>query len=363
MRLEKIKNNWMLLNLAIYHHNLRLIFSLFLWFLLCLSLDSLLPLLLLFEIHWQCQQVAELLSNDLVVGLEPRSVERQVSWQKYCSVRQHGDVGLPVGNEFAFFFFDDVERLDELMVETVLDSDSGRRLVFECAQRERQRRVLCVDLLQEVSGFVGPEQVSVFDGSLENGSSWFALLRPARASADKDLESEHVADVELVLFGLGVSDRARNHVVAVDDMFLEFVRKHSFNNSALVLFGGLADDFSDLRVLVAWQYRSERSFFGSVCGQHDVGDSVFDLCGRVGSHINGMARDRNISVDVDSQIDFSDIAFFELGAFVFERRKVADDVVDRNRGRERNASSEFLGLLAVKDFLRLFFDVVVTFFA
>jgi len=94
--------------------------------------------------------------------------------------------------------------------------------------------------------------VSLFNGSLVNGSSKFTLSWFTLASSDDDIKSINFIYVEFVVLNLLIKGfLIDDDIISINQMFLEFMTEYSLNWVTFVSFSDSLGNRSDLIILLS----------------------------------------------------------------------------------------------------------------
>lgn len=134
-------------------------------------------------------------------------------------------------------------------------------------------------------------------------------------------------------------------------MFLELMRKDSFQGSDLVSIGNLLDDLGDLIVVVSGLDESESSLSSFVGGQDDISLLSGDGGIFIGLDDNGVSNEGSKAINMHSEFDFNEITFLDVDRFFLERGKIAAYFVDGDGGGEGKTLEDRFFIIDLGEFL------------
>lgn len=147
-----------------------------------------------------------------------------------------------------------------------------------------------------------------------------------------------------------------DHLVPVDQMLLQLVRKHALQRTHFVRIADLLYHLSNLVVRVPRLEQSEGGLSSFVCREDHVCLFASDGCVFVGLDDEGVRYEGREAVDMGSQFNFDEVSLLDGGGVFLEGRIVATDFIDGDGGGEGKALE---GGLFVIDFGELFVDEAV----
>ncbi len=220
--------------------------------------------------HNYCKQVQNSLVLNAILSLEKSLIDRQTSKGSGFTLCDH-HCELELSHEVAWFLSKDGEGDEQLMLETLLDTNTGNNGVFEGVEGETERGVAVHHIVEELPTLLDLEVVGTVHGTLVDSATQISLLWLTLPTADKHVQCEDVVHGELLgidsLFeGLLIDD----DLIAVDEVLLELVGEDSLEGSHLVGIAHLLDHLSDLVVEVSWLHQSQSSLSRLVSSQDDV---------------------------------------------------------------------------------------------
>ena len=115
--------------------------------------------------------------------------------------------------------------------------------------------------------------------------------------------------------------------------------KNALEGTDLVCISDLLDDLGDFIVLVSRLDESESGLGGFVGGKDDISFLAGDGGIFVGLDDDGVASKGGKSIDMDSELNFDEVSFFDAGGIFLEGRVVSADLVDGD-GRGEGKSLE-----------------------
>lgn len=251
-----------------------------------------------------------------------------------------------LGNDFSWFFNENGVVNEQIVLLAFADTEFSSDFVADRSGGEAESGALLGDFVVEFSSVLGLKSIGLFNSSLVDGCSQFAGFWFSLASADNDVEGENVVDVEFVLIGLLVEGLlVDDDVVAVNKELLKVVREDSFNWVAFKAFDGFSDKSGNVVVFISWLQTIESNLEGLVGSENGISLASFN--GFI-SNNDSVGNKCNISVDVNTEINFGNITLLEdveLLLFIFsvrfEGRVVTADLVYGDAGRESNTFFEF----------------------
>ena len=135
------------------------------------------------------------------------------------------------------------------MVEALADANFSGGLVGHGAEGEGQSREPLVNLDEESSRTFHLKVIHLLKLALKDGAAGLVLTRLAFSGRDKNVEADDIAGGELELSDVVAwSGPVDDHIIAVNDVPLDLVRKHALDGVALVLLGDSLNDIGDFRV-------------------------------------------------------------------------------------------------------------------
>lgn len=169
--------------------------------------------------------------------------------------------GLTLGNDHSVFELSHESlrllgqngiRNQELVLETFLDSDTGRNRILERVDAEAERRIVVQDFVEELPALLDLEVVGTVHRSFEDSAAEISLFGFSFSRTDIDVQGEYVVNSEFLrlnslLEGLLVDD----YFVSVDQVLLQFVRKDTFQGRNLIRVSDLLDHSSHFVVGVS----------------------------------------------------------------------------------------------------------------
>lgn len=232
------------------------------------------------------------------------------------------------------------------MLKALADTEFGSDFIADSSGGETESGAFLGDFVVEFSAVLGLKSVGLFDGSLVDGGSQFTSFGLSLSGADDNVEGEHVVDVELVLISLLVEGLlVDDDVIPVNQKLLQVVRQNTLHWVAFIAFDGLSDKAGNVVVFISGFQTIESHLQSFVSRQNGIG--LASLGGFVAND-NCVGNQRNISIDVNTEINFGNIAVLEgveLFLFIigvgFEGGVVSADLVDRDASGEGDTFFEF----------------------
>jgi hypothetical protein len=271
---------------------------------------------------------------DGVLCFELGFINGESSESSCLSFSDH-DCVFELGNEVSGFLSEDGERDEQLVLETLLDADSGCDGIFEGVESEAEGGVSFEYVVEELPALFDFEVVCPIEGSLVDCAPQVTFFGLAFSTAHEHIQSEDVMDCKLLgvhslVEGLLVYD----HLVTVDQVLLQLVGKHALQRMHLVGITDLLDNFGHLVVGVSGLQESEGSLCSFVGGEDDV--CLFASDGRIfiGLDDEGVCDEGREAIDMCSEFNFEEVSLLDGGGVFLEGRIIAADLIDGDGGGE-----------------------------
>lgn len=221
------------------------------------------------------------------------------------------------------------------MLKTLLDADSGCDGIFEGVESEAEGGVPFEHVVEELSALFDFEVVCPVEGSLVDCAPQVTFFGLSFAAADEDVQGEDVVDCKLLsVHSLVERLLVYDYLVAVDQVLLQLVRKHTLHGMHLVGIADFLDHFRNLVVGVPWLEQSEGSLSSLVGGEDDVCLFASDGCIFIGLNDEGVCDEGREAIDVCSEFYFDEVSLLDGGGVFLEGRIIGADLIDGDGGGE-----------------------------
>ena len=288
---------------------------------------------------------------ELVFCLELGFVDGETS---HCGGLALGDhhSEFKLSHEGTCLFGEDGIGHQQFVLEAFLDTDSSSHGILEGVESEAERGVVVKDLVEELSALLDLKVVAPVHSSLVDSTPGVQFLGLSFTARHEHVQGKHVVDCELLgidslLEALPVED----DLVAVNQMLLELVRKHTLQGSDLVGIRHLLDDLSDLVVEVSGLDEPECGLSSFVGSQDNVGFLSGDGSIFIGLDDDGVSNKGSEPIDVYSQLDFDEITFLDEGGVLLKGSKVTAYFVGGDGGGEGEALEDWFFIIDLGEFL------------
>ena len=121
--------------------------------------------------------------------------------------------------------------------------------------------------------------------------------------------------INSLLEGFFVED----YLVSVDQMLLELVGKDTLKRVNLIGIANFLNDLSHFVVSMSWLEESQSSLSGFVGSEDNVGFFPSNGCVFVGLDNDGMCNKRGKTIDMNSEFNFDEVSFLNVGGILLER--------------------------------------------
>lgn len=125
-----------------------------------------------------------------------------------------------------------------------------------------------------------------------------------------------------------------DYLVSVDQMLLELVGKDTLEGVNLIGIANFLNDFSHFIVSMSWLEESQSSLSSFVGSEDNVSFFASNGCIFVRLDNDGMSDKRGETIDMNSEFDFDEVSFLNVGGIFLERCKVSTNLVGGDGGGE-----------------------------
>lgn len=121
--------------------------------------------------------------------------------------------------------------------------------------------------------------------------------------------------INSLLEGFFVED----YLVSVDQMLLEFVGKDTLEWVNLIGIANFLNDLSHFVVSMSWLEESQSSLSSFVGSEDNIGFFSSNGCIFVRLDNDGMCNKRGKTIDMNSEFNFDEVSFLNVGGIFLER--------------------------------------------
>jgi hypothetical protein len=257
-----------------------------------------------------------------------------------------------LGHEASWFFDQDGERSEQLVLQAFLDADSGGNCVFKGIEAKAEGGISIEHLVEELSALLDLQIIRSVKSTLVDCASEVTLFGLTFATAHEHVKCKHIMHCEFLrvhslLKGFLVDD----DLVAINEMLLQLVGQHSLHWVHLVGITDLLDDFSDLVVEVSGLEESECGLGGFVGSKDDISLLASDGGVLIGLHDDGVGSKGCEAIDMCSEFNLDEVSLLDVGGIFLERGIVAADFVDGDGGGEGESLEDWLFVIDLRELL------------
>ena len=230
--------------------------------------------------------------------------------------------GLALGNDHRVFelgnkrlrlLCQDRVRNQQLVLKAFFDSDTGSDRVLERVETEAKRRIVIQDLVEELSALLDLEIVGSVHCSFVDSATKISFFGFTLSRTHIDVQSKHIVNGKLLgLHSLVESFLIEDHLVAIDQVLFQLVRKDTFKGAHLVRISDLLDHLSNLVVVVTWLDQAKGSLGGVVGSQNNIGFFASHWSILVRLDYQSMSNKSSEPVDMHSELDVEQVPFLDV---------------------------------------------------